>query len=163
MNRRDLKRLKIDPSFVVTPDRFLSMFGIDCNQIKKISIHDLHYILGKNLHHAGVNQISIDRICKGEIILIGTPNNFKSYYRPIIHRIKINNTIEEPVMPTEISIADIKLEELCCLCNEAVTIEELSKYLDEIYERVHFNETDELESGRVKIYSLSSKSDNIYY
>lgn len=161
MNKRDLKRLKIDSSFIISPERFISMFGIECDNISKINIHDLHYILGKNLNHAGVNQIDLDKIYTGEILLIGTINNFKAYYRPIRYRIKINNTIEEKVKTPEEpekSVINTTLSELCYLYSSATDIQDLDRYLNEIYERSNFNLDDELESNRSKIYSFPART-----
>lgn len=155
MNKRDLKRLNIDSRFVISPERFIAMFGIECNNIKKISIHDLHYILGKNLNHAAVKQINFDSLYRGEILLIGTPNHFKAYYRPIIY--KINNIIKEPVQDNEEELNKISLQELCALCSNVVDIEELEKILGEIYYRSKFDSSQELESNRVKIYSISHR------
>lgn len=155
MNKRDLKRLKIDSSFVISPERFIAMFGIECNNIKKLSIHDLHYILGKNLNHAGVNQINFDNLYRGDILLIGTPNNFKAYYRPIIYKAKVNNAIKESVSPNKEDLNKISLHELCELCSNVTDIDEFEKILSEIYSRSNFDSTQELDAGRVKIYSMS--------
>lgn len=158
MNKRDLKRLNIDPSYVISPSRFISIFGIESDNIKKISIHDIHYILGSNLNHAGINQISPDKIYKGEIILIGDVKYFKAYYRPIIYKVKVNNTTKEKVKLSENNISDISLSALCDLYATAINSEELDKYLDEIYDRSSLNFNDELESNIVKIYSFANKT-----
>lgn len=157
MNKRDLKRMKIDSSFVISPERFIAMFGIECNNIKKISIHDLHYILGKNLNHAGVNQINLDSLYRGDILLIGTPNNFKAYYRPIVYKVKVNNTIKEPVSSAKDDLNKISLHELCELCSDVTEIDEFEKILNEIYFRSKFDSSKELDTNRVKIYSLSRR------
>ena len=44
MNKRDLKRLNIDSSYIISPDKFITMFGIEYNKLCKLDIHDLHYI-----------------------------------------------------------------------------------------------------------------------
>lgn len=154
MNKRDLKRLKIDSSFVISPERFITMFGIECNNINKLTIHDLHYILGKNLNHAGVNQINLGSLYRGEILLIGTPNNFKAYYRPIIYKVKVNNVIEEPLPSSKNDLNKISLYELCELCYNVTDIEEFEKILTEIYFRSKFDSNKELDTNRVKIYSM---------
>lgn len=154
MNKRDLKRLKIDSSFVISPERFIAMFGIECDNIKKINIHDLHYILGKNLNHAGVNQINLDSLYRGDILLIGTPNNFKPYYRPIIYKVKVNNIINEPVPTTKDDLNKISLHKLCELCSNTTDIEEFEKILAEIYFRSKFDYSHELDTNKVKIYSM---------
>lgn len=97
MNKKDLKKLNIDSSYVISPERFIMMFGIECDNIKKLSIHDLHYILGSSLNHAGVSQITSDKVYTGEIILIGDIKYFKAYHRPIIYKIQVNNTVKENV------------------------------------------------------------------
>ena len=146
MNKRDLKRLKIDSSFVISPERFIAMFGIECDNIKKINIHDLHYILGKNLNHAGVNQISLDSLYRGDILLIGTPNNFKAYYRPIVYKVKVNNIIEETIPPVKSDLDKMSLHELCELCLNVTDIEEFEKILTEIYFRSRFDYNKELDT-----------------
>ncbi len=158
MNKKDLKRLNIDPSYVISPERFISMFGIECDNVKRLNIHDLHYILGSSLNHAGVNQICPDKVYKGEILLIGDIRHFKAYYRPIIYKVKVNNKIKEEINLEETSIKDFSLSELCDLYTTVVDIEELNKYLDEIYVRSSFNFGDELESNRVKIYAFANKT-----
>lgn len=157
MNKRDLKRLKIDSSFVISPERFIAMFGIECNNIKKISIHDLHYILGKNLNHAGVNQINLDSLYKGDILLIGTPNNFKAYYRPIIYKAKVNNTLKENVSSIKEDFNRMSLHELCEMSSTVTDIEDLELILSEIYFRSNIDSNQELDTNRVKIYSMSSR------
>lgn len=163
MNRQDLKRLKIDTSFIISPERFMAMFGIECDNVKKLNIHDLHYILGANLNHAGINQINIDRIYKGEILLIGTPKHFKAYYRPIIYKIKVNNKLKEEVVQNEVGISDMSLSDLYNLYLSAENIEQLDKYLNEIYERSNFDSEDELVSNRSKIYAFSNKTKYHWY
>lgn len=158
MNKKDLKRLKLDPSFIISPERFITMFGVECDNIRKLNIHDLHYILGKSLNHVGINKISLDKIYTGEIILIGTPNHFKAYYRPIVYKIKVNNKIEEEISVENKSINNTKLSDLCDLCMAATNIEDLDEYLGEIYNRVNFDFEDELESNRTKIYTYPIRS-----
>lgn len=158
MNKKDLKKLKIDPSYVISPERFITMFGIESDNIKKLSIHDLHYILGNSLNHAGVSKITSDKVYTGEIILIGNVKYFKAYYRPIIYKVQINNTVKEKIKLEENSIINMSLSELCNLYATAINSEELDKYLDEIYDRSSFNSNDELKSNRVKIYSFANKT-----
>jgi len=95
MNSSDLKRLRINEQYVMTPLQFLVSIGIATpNLHKNITIHDLHYILQENLHHAGLKNVSADKIYRGEIILIGTLNNFYPYYNPT--RSKTNELLEVP-------------------------------------------------------------------
>lgn len=162
MNRRDLKRLNIDSSFIISPDRFLAMFGIECDKLKKITIHDLHYILGDNLKHAGVNKINHNSLYTGEIILIGTENNFKPYYRPIIYRIKVNDKIEEKVSE-EVDIKTIAFDKLYELYHNANNLEDLNKYLDEIYNRICTTKEIEYEPTKTKIYAFSNKTNYHWY
>ena len=137
------------------------MYGIECTNIKKLNIHDLHYILGNHLNHAGINQINIDKIYRGEILLIGTEKSFKAYYRPIIYKIKTNATEEQLVEKD--NITDISLSELYNLYISAIDIEELDKHLNEIYNRSYFNPEKELESNRSKIYVFSNKTKQDWY
>lgn len=154
MDKRDLKRLRIDSGYVISPDKFLGMFGIECNNIKKINIHDLHYILGNQLNHVGINKLDPDKVYTGEILLIGTLKNFRAYYRPILYKNKVNIKTIEPEVD-EPNIVDISLAELCYLYIEATNSEELDKYLNEIYSRCNMDLCDELEPTRSKIYNLS--------
>lgn len=157
MNKRDLKKLKIDSSYVISPDRFLSMFGIECDNLSKINIHDLHYILNDHLYHVGVNQISAEKIYRGEILLIGTLNNFKPYYRPILYKVNVSDKITDTVIVDESKDVDISLAELCILYAQASESEELNSYLDEIYARGNIDLKMELEPSRSKIYCYSNK------
>lgn len=158
MNKRDLKKLKIDPSYIISPEKFLLMFGIECNNIKKIDMHDLHYILGSSLKHAGVNKVNINSVYNGEIILIGTEKHFKPYYRPFICKIKLNNEIKEPIETNVIKYDNNSLFELCNLYREADNLEELEECLNQIYLRSRTNPEDELEPCRNKIYVLANKT-----
>ena len=158
MNKSDLKKLKIDSRYIISPEKFLLMFGIECNNIKKVDIHDLHYILGNSLKHAGVNKVNINSIYNGEILLIGTEKYFKPYYRPFVYKIKLNTGIIEPVDTKVIKYDNSSLFELCNLYNEADNLEDLERYLNEIYLRSRINPAEELESCRNKIYVLANKT-----
>lgn len=163
MNKRDLKRLRIDPSYIISPERFMTMFGIESDKVKKLTIHDLHYILGSSLNHVGVNKINPDKIYNGEIILIGTVKYFKPYYRPIIYRIKVNDKIEEEIKLKENDISSANLSKLCDLYEKADDNEELDRYLEEIYERSNIDIEDELQPARTKIYAFNNKTRKHWY
>lgn len=154
MDKRDLKRLRIHSNYVISPDRFLEMFGIECNNVTKLNIHDLHYILGDQLNHVGINKLDPDKIYTGEILLIGTLKNFRAYYRPILYKPRTNNKIVEPKVEQP-NMVDISLTELCYLYIQANNSEEIDKYLDEIYSRCNVDPDEELEPTRSKIYNIS--------
>lgn len=152
MNKRDLKKLKIDDSFVIDPMRFLIGLGVECSHLnKQVGDHDLHYILQGSLHHASVKSVSIDKIYRGEIILIGKPNNFHPYYNPV--RCKVNVSKHEEVKKLEKCLEEMNIIELY-LCYSQ-TFDE--KYLNEIYDRCYNSIEEEVQPTRNKIYCHTKK------
>lgn len=157
MNKKDLKKLKIDDSFVIEPFKFLLKFGIECSELsQKITIHDLHYILQNRLHHASVKNVSVDKIYRGDIILIGKPNNFLPYYNPLRYEKYIIEQKSSQEKETE-EITNVEEFNMIDLYSLYQTTLEL-KYLNEIYDRTYASLEEELAPTRQKIYSRSKKT-----
>lgn len=152
MNKRDLKRLDIDDRFILSPQKFLLAFGIGREEsIEKLSIADLHYILKDKLKHACSKHVNYENVIKGNVILVGFPNNFKAYYRPTKKIINKRPVTEKKVISCDVS--NYNLIELYQLYQ--ATSEE--KYLIEICERIYNSNNIECEFSKEKVYTSSSR------
>lgn len=153
MNKKDLKKLRIDKTYVISPERFLIRLGIEGSSIcNKLTSHELHYILQKELHHAGIKNLTADKVYCGDIILIGTPNKFFPYYNPLRCKIDLVSTESKEQNANDLKITTIEecsMFELYKLYDNTDDI----KYLDEIYDRAYDSIEEEMKPTKQKIHS----------
>lgn len=138
MNRRELKRLKVNEMYVMSPKSFLFKFGVmHLASNEKVTINDLNYILKENLLPASKEDITQEGIYRGDVILLGTVNKFYPFYNPL-RQVELNlNQIEENTL--------IQLFDLYDKTGE-------DKYFNQIFDLVYPTQKEELLPTKEKIY-----------
>ena len=146
MNKRDLKKLRIDESYVMSPKRFLIRLGIKgVPKIGKITLKHLHFILEHKLCQADIFDVKADAIYRGDIFLIGTAGEFYPYYNPMRHYQK---TSKAGISQKDDTQKEMSLSELYDKYLETGKVE----YLNELYDRVYKTKIEESEPTKTKIY-----------
>ena len=144
MNKKDLKRLRIDESYVMSPKRFLIRLGITCvPKIGKITFKHLHFILEHKLCHADVFDVKPDAIYRGDIFLVGSPNEFYPYYNPMRCYQK----------PPELIVLQTETQLMLSMLYDKYKETGEIKYINELYDRVYKTKEEENAPTKTKIYS----------
>lgn len=115
---RDLDKKKIDRRFVLTPAEFFNKFFGSYNELcdNRFSPQELFYLLEGCLHNCSNNQVSLENILTGKIILVRYDKGLvKAYYRPILNiraKEKVMNNIENINITFDEEISEIDVEEV---------------------------------------------------
>lgn len=98
---KDLDKRKIDRRFALTPAEFFNNFFGSYNDLcdSRFSPQELFYLLEGCLHNCSNNQVNLENVLTGKIILVRYDKGLvKAYYRPMInirYKEQIESSIEE--------------------------------------------------------------------
>ncbi len=176
MNNKILKQHKIDERYVLSERKFLYTFGYLCLEDELIkngamTKKQLYYFLKQRLNHASEEEIDLASVATGKIILVGRPNNFCAYYRPIeiIKEATDYNDLEENKRVENHSkrinpLTQISLSELLQLYYENILNDDSMVYLEEILLRTNMEKSYESQlldrkyKNKIKCYKQNLKS-----
>ena len=158
MNKKDLKRLRIVDMYVMSPKRFLIRLGIKgVTEKTKITIKDLHFILEHKLCHADMFDVKPDAIYRGDILLIGTTNEFYPYYNPMRPRIEQNNNDfkQQDIKQNHHNITQYHIKHIELSISGLYDLYQKTgdiKYINKVFDRVYKSKEEENTPTKQKIY-----------
>lgn len=152
MNNKILRKYKIDERYVLSERKFLYTFGYLCLEQdlienKGLNKKQLYYFLEQKLENASEEEIDLANVATGKIILVGRPNSFRAYRRPIIvDDVVFKRSHKEKVKYSEKNlIGNLSYSELIKNYYDNIDNDKSFLYLEEFLTRINYGKHQEKE------------------